>query len=332
MLLGGNSLTEHEAHETLLAMAEEQTPAALGGAVLSALRLKGETAEEIRGFANAMRALAISPDIPGHEIAVDIVGTGGDGSGSLNLSTGAALLTAACGVPVIKHGNRSISSRSGSADVLETLGLPMPLSPDRARDCLAETGFTFLFAPGYHPAMKAIGPVRKTLGTATVFNVLGPLTNPARPPYMVVGAFSKQMAELMAGALSGMDIKRAFVIHGHPGWDEATPAGPYDLFDVTPGSVVYERRDSLDLGLPRCAPEDLAGGDCVHNALALRRALTGQEAGPHADALVLGAALALEVTGIAGDCAEGMAIARAAIADGRAGKLLERLEQVGAPA
>jgi anthranilate phosphoribosyltransferase len=294
-----------------------------------ALRVKGESAEEIRGFATAMRELARRPAIPAGGPYVDVVGTGGDGSHSLNLSTGAALLAAASGLSVVKHGNRSISSRCGSADVLGALGLPIPLDERRAADYLAALGFTFLFAPHYHPAMKNIGPVRAALGVRTVFNILGPLANPAQPPYHVIGAYSEDVAERMAQTLAGMDAKRSFVIHGAPGWDEATPVGPFLCFDVRPGEVRRSVRDPKDAGIARCAADDLLGGEAALNASRLRAALEGGDTPAHRDALVLGAALALEVTGTAPDLASGVAAARAAIDDGRAAALIERLPDIG---
>ena len=327
-LLDGGHLTEDEAAALLTALAEDRLSGAVAGAFLAGLRLKRETADEIRGFARAMRALARRPDLPEGVRAVDIVGTGGDGSGSLNLSTGSALLAAASGLPVVKHGNRSVSSRCGSADVLEALGLRLPLDEAGAGECLRRTGFTFLFAPHYHPAMKALVPVRKALGVRTVFNILGPLTNPAEPPFMVVGAFSPDVAALMAEALSGLPIERAFVVHGAPGWDEATPCGPFTLHDVRPGSVSEEVRDPEDYGIRRCQPEDLAGGDAADNAAALRDALTGAH-GPHRDALTLGAGLALEVAGEVATLADGVRTAGSAIDSGAAATLLEGLARVG---
>jgi anthranilate phosphoribosyltransferase len=327
-LLDGGHLTEDEAAALLTALAEDRLPGAVAGAFLAGLRLKRETADEIRGFARAMRALARRPDLPPGIRAVDIVGTGGDGSGSLNLSTGSALLAAASGLAVVKHGNRSVSSRCGSADVLEALGLALPLDEAAAGECLRHTGFTFLFAPHYHPAMKALVPVRKALGVRTVFNILGPLTNPAAPPFMVVGAFSPEVAALMAEALSGLPVERAFVVHGSPGWDEATPCGPFTLFDVSPGSVSEEVRDPADYGIGRCEPADLAGGDASENAAALRAALTGAH-GPHRDALLLGAGLALEVAGEVATLADGVHAAGCGIDDGSAAKLLDGLARVG---
>lgn len=327
-LLDGGHLTEGEAGLLLTELAEDRLPGAVAGAFLAGLRLKRETPDEIRGFARAMRALARRPSLPEGLKPVDIVGTGGDGSGSLNLSTGSALLAAACGLPVVKHGNRSVSSRCGSADVLEALGLGLPLDEEDAGECLRRTGFTFLFAPHYHPAMKALVPVRKALGVRTVFNILGPLTNPAEPPFMVVGAFSPDVAALMAEALAGLPIERAFVVHGEPGWDEATPCGTFLLYDVRPGRVDREVRDPADYGISRCAPEDLAGGDAAENASAIRSAFAGAP-GPHRDALTLGAGLALEAAGSVGTLSEGIAAARSAIDSGAAGALLDRLAGFG---
>ncbi|HEX6995768.1 MAG TPA: anthranilate phosphoribosyltransferase [Gammaproteobacteria bacterium] len=325
----GRHLEEPEADRLLCAMADGSLPAPLAGAILVALRMKGECAAEIRGFATAMRRLALRPELPEGPRYVDIVGTGGDGSGSLNLSTGSALLAAACGAAVVKHGNRSVSSRSGAADVLAALGLPVPLDERQACECFAAHGFTFLFAPHYHPAMKQIGPVRAALGVRTVFNILGPLSNPAAPPYHVIGAFSEPMAALMAETLSGMGVERAFVIHGARGWDEATPIGPFVCFDVRPGHVERSVRDPEDYGLDPCAPDALVGGDAAENAARLKAALAGEDSAAHRDALALGAALALEVTGVARDAREGIERARAAIEDGSAARLVERLASVG---
>jgi len=292
------------------------------------LRTKGETSEEVRGFADAMRRLAVPVRVPtdGSPV-VDTCGTGGDGSGSLNLSTAAALIAAAAGARVVKHGNRSISSRAGSADVLETLGIPINLGPEEAVACLAAHGFTFLFAPHYHPAMAAVMPIRRAMGVRTVFNMLGPLSNPAAPDHQVVGAFSLEAAEKMAHALSGMGLKRAFVVHGALGWDEATPMGPYHLFDVQRGQVSHTKRDPIDVGIEPCTHTDLAGGDAEYNASALEALLRGKP-GSHQDAACLSAGLALEVAGLATDHIAGIALARAAINDGSTGRLLDGLRGV----
>ena len=324
-LLNGNALTERQAYNLMNKLAGGELPDALAGALLAGLRAKGETADEIRGFATAMRELAVHPAIPDGAPTVDTVGTGGDGSGSLNLSTGTGLLAAACGARVVKHGNRSVSSRSGSADMLECLGMPLPLHEQAAVDCLEATSFTFLFAPAYHPAMKAVVPIRGALSVRTVFNVLGPLTNPAAPPYQLIGAYSKAAANLMGDTLAGMPLERAFVVHGEPGWDEATPAGDFWLYDVRPGSVEEQRRTPEDYGLQRCAPEDLEGGDAEHNARELTRVFTGEDTGAHRDALLMGTSLVLEVQGVATEPKDGVARAAAAIDDGRAQQFLQAL-------
>src|SRR6267143_4115809 len=228
-LLERRDLSQAEAEELLTHLTNPDGSPAMAGAILAALRTKGVVADEVRGFANAMRRLARRPAIPAGLRAIDIVGTGGDASGSLNISTGTALLTAACGVPVLKHGNRSVSSRAGSADVLEALGLKVPLDEKEAADCLTACNFTFLFAPHYHPAMKAIGPIRAALGVRTIFNILGPLTNPAEPPFHLIGAFSLDVAKLIAQTIAGMPIERTFVVHGAEGGDEPTPIGSFTV-------------------------------------------------------------------------------------------------------
>ncbi len=197
-LLNRRNLSELEAEDLLYQLTDPTGSQVMAGAVLAALRAKGVNADEVRGFANGMRRLARRPHIPAEVRGIDVVGTGGDSSGSVNISTGTALLTAACGVPVLKHGNRSVSSRAGSADVLEALGLKIPLDEKQAGDCLAASGFTFLFAPHFHPAMKTVAPVRTALGVRTIFNILGPLMNPATPPFHLIGAFSLDIARLIA--------------------------------------------------------------------------------------------------------------------------------------
>ncbi len=325
-ILNGESLAESEAAALMHDLAGGEMDPALGGALLAGLRAKGETADEIRGFAMAMRDLALHPAIPEGTPTVDTVGTGGDGSGSLNLSSGTGLLAAACGARVVKHGNRSISSKSGSADMLEQLGMQLPLDEQAVIDCLAALNFTFLFAPAFHPAMKAIMPVRNSLGVRTVFNMLGPLTNPAAPPCQLIGAFSQDAAKLMADTLAGMPIERAFVVHGDPGWDEATPVGDFVLFDVRSGSVDETVRTPEQYGLNRCAPEELAGADAEYNANELRRVFDGEDKGPHRDALLMGTSLVLEVLGTVKDPKEGVDMAASGIDDGAAKQLLADLK------
>ena len=359
-LLAGESLAEAEAQQLLVQLTDESLSPAMVAAQLVALRAKGVVADEVRGFAKGMRALARRPELPEVGKMVDVVGTGGDGSGSVNLSSGAALLAAAAGAQVVKHGNRSISSRSGSADLLEALGLKLPLQGEDIGGCLTATGFTFLFAPHHHPAMKAVGPVRGAMGIRTVFNLLGPLTNPAAPPFGLIGAFNLDTAKLMAEAFAGLPIERVFVVHGEPGWDEPTPCGPFHLFDVksvgsklpptvtdglTPtvndasvgasllATVTHTVRDPLtDYGLPRCRPEDLAGGDAAHNAERLLQVFRGEDQGAHRHALLLGAALVLEVTGQAATPRDALAMAAAAIDSGAALRMAEALRAFGANA
>lgn len=319
-LLRGESLDEGDAHALVHALADGGVEAPLAGALLAALRAKGESAEEVRGLARGLRELATTPAFETPADACDLVGTGGDGSNSYNISTGGALLAAAAGATIVKHGNRSISSRSGAADLLGALGIKVPM-PEPAT-ALRESRFVYLHAPAFHPAMAAIAPIRKAMGVRTVFNILGPLTNPARPPFAVIGAFSPAIAELMAEALVGLDVERAFVVHGEPGWDEATPCGPFLLFDVRQGRVQRTTRDPQEVGIERCSPEDLRGGTPEENADALRGVLNGNDAGPHRDALALTAGLALEVSGKARDLSEGVSTAREAIVSGRTAALL----------
>ncbi len=324
-LLARIDLSEADAAALMRALTDENLSPAMAAALLVTLRAKGETAAEVRGFATAMRALGRRVELPPGLPAADIVGTGGDSSGSLNLSTGSALVAAACGLPIVKHGNRSVSSQSGSADVLEALGLTLPADPAAARAQLDATNFTFLFAPNFHPAMKAIAPVRRALGVRTVFNILGPLTNPAAPPFALIGAFDIPTAKLMADTLAGMPIERCFVVHGEPGWDEATPVGPFTVFDVRPGAVRRQKRNPAHYGIPPCTAEDLAGGDAAANARAIEAVLNGRDTGPHRDALILGAGLALDLTGRARGLRRGIELARKTLASGGGTALLTRL-------
>ena len=329
-LLLGRDLSEEQAAALLESLTDPQMAAAVAGALLAALRAKGVTAAEVRGFAGAMRRLARKPELPAAPGAIDIVGTGGDGSGSLNLSTGAALLAAACGLPVVKHGNRSISSRSGSADLIERLGFVLPLDEARAARCLAATGFTFLFAPYYHPAMKNLAAVRSALGVRTVFNLLGPLTNPAAPGFALIGAFDAPTAQLMADTLAGMDVERAWVVHGAAGWDEATPIGPFAAFDVRPRQVRRLEVDPRDFGMAPCAPADLAGADAAANLTALLDVFEQRDRGPHLQALTLQSGIALYIAGRAGAIGDGIDRARRVIDSGQARDWLKRLQRFAA--
>ncbi|HEV2285544.1 MAG TPA: anthranilate phosphoribosyltransferase [Steroidobacteraceae bacterium] len=325
LLTERRNLTEAQAGELLAHLTDPELPAPMAGALIAALATKGVVADEVRGLARTMRRLARRPDIPAELRAIDIVGTGGDASGSFNISTGTALLTAACGLAVVKHGNRSVSSRCGSADVLEALGLAIPGDGAAAGACLAAAGFTYLFAPHYHPATARVGPIRAALGVRTVFNILGPLANPAQPPLHLIGAYSLDVARLMADTLAGLPIERTFVVHGAGGWDEPTPIGPFTLFDVRPGSVAATTRSPADYGLPVCEPAALAGGDAAYNARALEAVLTGADRGAHRDCLLLGTALALEVAGVVTEPRAGIARAAAAIDSGAAAGVLAAL-------
>jgi anthranilate phosphoribosyltransferase len=328
-LLDRRDLGEEQASELLLALTDPTLAPAMGGALLASLRAKGVTADEVRGFAKSMRKLARRPVLPPGSPLVDMVGTGGDGSGSFNLSTGASLLVAAMGIRVAKHGTSSVSSRSGSADAVRALGLSLPLDETAAGECLAATGFTFLFAPHYHPAMKAVMPVRQALGVRTVFNILGPLSNPAEPDYHLIGAYHVDIAALMAQTMAGLPIVRAYVVHGEPGWDEATPIGPFTVFDVTPGKVVRSVRSAEEFSLPRCTAEDLRGGDAAYNAQHLRAVLEDRERGAHRNAIVLQAALVLELMGKSSSPREGARMAEDAIESGAGKQLLEKLAAFG---
>jgi anthranilate phosphoribosyltransferase len=326
-LVQRRDLAEAEAEALLTLLTTPELAPAMAGALLAALRAKGVTAEEVRGFAGAMRALARKPALPAGLDAIDIVGTGGDASGSLNLSTGAALLAAACGLPVVKHGNRSVSSRCGSADLIEQLGFRLPLDETQAAQCFAATGFTFLFAPYFHPSMKALAPIRAALGIRTVFNLLGPLTNPAAPRFRLIGAYDAATAELMAGTLAGMDIERAWVVHGAAGWDEATPIGPFLAFDVTRNAVRRCEIDPQEFGLAPCRSSDLAGGDAAANLAALLEVFAGRDRGAHFASLVLQCGLALFIAGRAASIQTGIDAARTALDSGRAQVWLQRLRQ-----
>jgi anthranilate phosphoribosyltransferase len=322
-LLEGRDLTRAEARGvTDQVMRGEASPAQIGG-FLVALRMKGETVDEIAGCAEAMRAHAL-PVTPQRADLIDTAGTGGDGAGTLNISTAAALVAASAGAGVAKHGNRAVSSASGSADVLEALGFNLDLPPDRIGRSIDELGFGFLFAPAHHPAMRHAGPVRRDLAARTVFNVLGPLTNPAGARAQVVGVYAPELAGSLAEVLVALGARRALVVHGAGGIDELSPAGPNLVYEVEDGGVREGSLDPADLGIPRCDPADLGGGSPEENARAVRAILEG-EPGPRRDAVLLNAAAALLVAELAGDLAEGLALAGEAVDSGAAGERLEEL-------
>ena len=322
-LLEGYDLTRAEARDVMgTIMRGEATPAQLGG-ILVALRFKGETAAEIAGCAEAMRehVLAVKPK---REDLVDTAGTGGDNAHTLNISTAAALVAAAAGAGVAKHGNRAVSSSSGSADVLEALGFTLEQPPERIEESIDELGFGFLFAPTHHPAMKHAAPVRRELATRTVFNVLGPLTNPAGARAQVVGVFAADLVPTIASVLVELGAHRAFVVHGANGIDELSPAGPNLVAEVVRGQVVERTVDPLELGVPRCSPDELRGGSPEDNAAAIRRVFEGADGGAR-DAILLNAAGAIAAGGHAADLREGIELARETVASGAAAERLDAL-------
>jgi anthranilate phosphoribosyltransferase len=322
-LLEGRDLTRAGARDVMGAvMAGEATPAQIA-ALLVALRMKGETVDEIAGCAEAMRehVLAVRPT---RNDLVDTAGTGGDGARTFNISTTAALVAAAAGAAVAKHGNRAVSSASGSADVLEALGFELRQEPARIERSIDELGFGFLFAPAHHPAMRHAAPVRKELAARTVFNVLGPLTNPAGARAQVVGVYAPGLVPTIAHVLARLGARRAFVVHGAGGVDELSPAGPNLVCEVRDGAVHGRSIDPVEIGVPRCRPEDLRGGSAAENAATARAILAGAP-GPKREAVLLNAAGAIAAAGRAADLLEGYGLAREAVDSGVAGERLEAL-------
>jgi anthranilate phosphoribosyltransferase len=322
-LLDGHDLSREEARAVMGAiMRGEATPAQIGG-FLVALRAKGETADEIAGCAEAMRehVLAVHPR---RDDLVDTAGTGGDGANTFNISTAAALVAAAAGSGVAKHGNRAASSATGAADVLEALGFTLELPRERIERSIDELGFGFLFAQAHHPAMRHAAPVRRELATRTVFNVLGPLTNPAGARAQLVGVYSPSIVRTIAEALVQLGARRAYVVHGAGGIDELSPAGPNLVCEVENGTVREYQLDPDELGVPRAEAAELRGGDPEHNARALREVLEGGNGG-HRSAVLLNAAGAIAASGHARNLGEGLDAARKAIDSGAAAARLEEL-------
>ena len=307
-----------EAFDAILAGA--WTPVQVG-AFAVALRMAGETAEQIVAAAQAMRA-AMTAVEHGLPVVVDTCGTGGDGAHTLNISSAAAIIVAACGLPVAKHGNRSVSSRCGSADVFEALGIPVDVPPDRQRDVLREAGIAFLFAPAHHPALKHAAQARRELGMRTIFNALGPLANPARTTHQLVGVYEDSLRPIAARALGLLGVKRAWVVRGEDGLDEVSPCGPTRVSELREDGTVVERVVTpADFGLSPIAREALAGGDAADNAKALVAILAG-EAHPATEAVVLNAGAALAVA-TDGDLRASAGRARQAIEDGSAMRKLD---------
>jgi len=302
-------------------MSGEATPSQMGG-LLMALRVRGETVDEITGAVTVMREKMLRVSAPPD--AIDVVGTGGDASGSYNISTCAAFIVAGAGVPVAKHGNRALSSRSGAADVLAALGVRIELAPDAVGRCIAKAGIGFMFAPAHHPAMKNVGPTRVELGTRTIFNLLGPLSNPAGVKRQMVGVFSRQWIEPLAHVLGNLGSESAWVVHGSDGLDEITIAGPTYVAALENGAVRTFEVAPEDVGLARAKPEALRGGDADENARALMDVLKGKK-GAFRDVALMNAAAGLIVAGRAKDLKQGFALAVKSIDSGEAEGRLDRL-------
>ena len=322
-LTGGDSLTSDVANAAMTEILRgEATPAQIAGLVI-ALRTKGETAEELVGLLSAMRAALekVPLDAAGLGL-IDTCGTGGDNSGSINVSTAAALVAVGAGAKVCKHGNRSASSQCGSADVLEALGAVIDLGPAGVTRCVTETGFGFCMAPRFHPAMRHAGPARRELAVATVFNFLGPLANPAGVKRQLVGVSDRSMAEIMLEVLAATGSERAMIVHGRDGLDELSTAAPTDVWELRDGNTLSYTVDPAELGLAPASAEDLVGGDATVNADCLRRVLEGRP-GAHRDIVVLNAAAALVVAEVSDTLGEGLEAAAVSIDGGQAGQVLE---------
>ncbi len=321
----GAALTREEAARGFnTMMSGEATPSQMGG-LLMALRVRGETVDEITGAVTAMREKMLRVLAPAD--AIDVVGTGGDASGSFNISTCAALIVAGAGVPVAKHGNRALSSRSGAADVLSALGVNIDLSPERIAGCIEQADIGFMFAPAHHPAMKNVGPTRVELGTRTIFNLLGPLSNPASVKRQMVGVFSRHWLEPLAQVLRNLGCEAAWVVHGSDGLDEITTSGLTHVAALETGKVRSFEITPEEVGLARVKPEALRGGTADENARHLRAVLKGEKC-PFRDIAVLNAAAALIVAGRAKDLKQAVALAQRSIDSGEAHERLERLVAV----
>lgn len=325
-------LTEHReltAAQTRAAMAEilrgDATPAQVAGFAV-ALRIKGETVEELSGLLDAMLAVAERVTLP-DDVAprvVDIVGTGGDRSHSINVSTLASLVVAGAGVPVCKHGNRAASSSCGAADLLAELGVAIELSPAGVATCVRDAGMGFCFAPRFHPALRHAGPTRRELGIPTAFNILGPMANPARVSRQVVGIADARMADRMLGVMAAHGARHVMIVHGGDGLDELTTTGPSTVWELRDGEVTRSELDPTSLGIALATPDELRGGLPAENARLARAVLAG-EAGPRRDIVLLNAAAGLYVGGQVPDLAAGLQVAAAVVDDGRAAAALERL-------
>jgi anthranilate synthase/phosphoribosyltransferase len=322
-LLAGHSLTAAETEQVMDAVMRGEVPESQIAGLLVALRLKGETVDEIAGAARAMRRAAVATR-PARQDLVDTAGTGGDGRHTFNISTVAGLVAAGAGAGVAKHGNRAVSSSCGSADVLEALEVPIHLRPEQVAACIDEVGFGFLFAQSHHPAMRHAGPVRRALGVRTIFNVLGPLTNPVGARRQLVGVFAEDLVRPLAEVLQALGCEHALVVHGYDGIDELSPAGPSICAVATPDGIRVDTVDPRALGLDPCTTDDLHGGDPRTNAEIALRILDG-EPGPGRDAVLLNAAAALVAAGRAVSLADGLEHSASAVDSGAARTTLDRL-------
>jgi anthranilate phosphoribosyltransferase len=321
----GASLSRGEAEQAFdIMMSGDATPAQMGGFLMS-LRVRGETVEEITGAATVMRSKMTT--IKGPAGAIDICGTGGDGTGSYNISTASQFVVAACGVPVAKHGNRAASSKSGASDVLEALGVNIEADFALVERALAEAGTCFLMAQRHHSAMRHVGPARVELGTRTIFNLLGPLSNPAKVKRQLIGVFAPQWIEPLAAVLRDLGHERAWVVHGAGGMDEVSTLGPTQVAELKDGKISTFEVTPADAGLPTAKLKDITGGDRDHNAAALRGVLEGKPSA-YRDIVVLGSAAALIVAGKADSLEQGATLASEAIDSGRAREVLNRLVRI----
>jgi anthranilate phosphoribosyltransferase len=321
----GASLTRAEAERAFEDMLSGEVTPAQTGAFLMALRVRGETVDEITGAVTAMRRKMLMVKAPPE--AIDIVGTGGDGAGSYNVSTLASLIVAACGVPVAKHGNRAASSKSGASDVLSALGVAIGIAPTLIEACIHDAGIGFMMAPTHHAATRHVAPVRVELGTRTIFNILGPLSNPAGVKRQLVGVFSRALLEPMAHVLANLGSERVWLVHGSDGLDEITTTGVTHVAALEGGKVKSFDISPEDAGLQRAKASDLRGGDPAHNAAALNAVLDGLKS-PYRDIALFNAAAALIVAGKAASLREGAKMAGEAIDSGRARATLQRLVEV----
>ncbi|MFP3913500.1 MAG: anthranilate phosphoribosyltransferase [Actinomycetota bacterium] len=324
LLASGQGLTRTQAREAMEEIMAGAADPAQVAAFVVALRMKGETAEEMTGLVEALRGAAVSVDLGDCLRPVDIVGTGGDGSRTFNISTTAALVAAGGGATVAKHGNRAASSRCGSADVLEGLGMVIELEPAATATLVREEGFGFFYAPRYHPALRHAGPVRKALGIPTVFNFLGPLANPAGVRRYALGVSDQRMAELMIEVLASLGAESAFVVHGEDGLDEVTTSGPTYILRYKDGEITHAEFTPEDFGVERAPLSELAGGDVEDNVEITRRILAGEK-GPPRDAAVINASVGLVAAGVAEGFTEGVEVAVESIDSGAAAALLDRV-------